>query len=207
MNVIGWFLGGACMVCGASGSELCRPCRWQLPRADQLDAPPPLASLAALLRYEQRGRDLVVALKYHNRRALLGELGMALAQMVPAGANSVSWVPTTARRRHRRGYDQAELLARAVARAAGIRCRPLLRRLDRHPQTGRRRSERLIGPELAVIGPVGGVVVLVDDVVTTGSTLRAGGSTLVAAGATEVHGLALAQTPEALRTPSGTPHR
>ncbi|MDH3707306.1 MAG: hypothetical protein OES57_14655, partial [Acidimicrobiia bacterium] len=197
-----WFLGGRCVVCGAAGPSLCPDCRWQLPAADEVPAPAPLADITALVRYEARGRDLVRALKYHNRRSVVGELGQAMARAAPGDHDVVTWLPTTGRRRRQRGFDQARLLAVAVARASGRPGRPLLRRVDAQAQTGRSRRDRLGGPTLHVAGPAEGVVVLVDDVVTTGASLRAGARALTEAGAVRVHGLALAQTPRLVRSPS-----
>ncbi len=192
---LGWLLGGGCAICGRSGPSLCQHCAWRLRPADPIDAPPPLASLAALVRYEDRGRDLVAAIKYHNRRAPLPQLGRALALLLPQQVDMISWVPTTAARRRRRGFDQGAALATSVGRAGARPVVRTLRRLDRQAQTGRTRRQRQSGPQLAAVGRPGGVVVLVDDVVTTGSTLRAGAVALLGAGASEVHGLALAQTP------------
>ena len=109
----------------------------------------------------------------------------------------VTWAPTSARRRRRRGYDQAELLARAVAWRLGVPCRRLLRRVDdpRGPQTGRTRAERLAGPTFVARRRVRGVVLVVDDVVTTGATLRAAETALLAGGARSVRSIAAAATP------------
>jgi predicted amidophosphoribosyltransferase len=116
----------------------------------------------------------------------------------------VTWAPTTPARRRRRGYDQAELLARAAAATLGVPCRNLLRRTDRAgPQTGRARAERLVAPAFATAfatAPAYGVdaargrVLVVDDVVTTGATLRAAAATLEAAGGIHVVAVAAAAT-------------
>lgn len=197
-----WFLGGSCIVCRAAGPALCVECRWQLSPASAVPAPAPLADVTALIRYEGRGRDLVRALKFRNRRALVGELGRAMASVAAADIDVVTWLPTTSGRRRRRGYDQARLLAVALAGAADTPCRPLLRRIDDRAQTGRARRERLRGPTLVAARGVEGAVVLVDDVVTTAASLRAGAQALTEAGARRVHGVALAQTPDVVRSPS-----
>ena len=130
-----------------------------------------------------------------------------MASQLPARHDVVTWLPTTGRRRRRRGYDQARLLARAVSGASTVPRRRLLHRVDGLPQTGRSRRDRLTAPSLRVAGPVTGVVVLVDDVVTTGASLQAAARALVDAGADRVHGLTLAQTPHAIRSPSGPARR
>jgi predicted amidophosphoribosyltransferase len=153
----------------------------------------------ALFAYEGTGRDLVQALKYRNGRSAVAALGVAMAAKVAARVpDVVTWAPTSSGRRHLRGYDQAELLARSIAAALRCPCRRLLCRTDRAgPQTARGREERLRAPPEFLVGRgVEGLAVLVvDDVVTTGATLRAAASALRGAGAARVEVLAAAATP------------
>jgi predicted amidophosphoribosyltransferase len=151
-----------------------------------------------VLAYEGDGRRLLHSLKYRNGRAVAGALGSAMAALVdPGEVDVVTWAPTSATRRRARGYDQAEVLARAVARHLGVPRRRLLRRTDHTgPQTGRRRAERLArAPTFVPARAVSGRVLVVDDVVTTGATLHAASSALLAAGATSVRAVAAAATP------------
>jgi predicted amidophosphoribosyltransferase len=148
--------------------------------------------------FEGTGRQLVLALKYANGRSLAKPIGRAMARLVPADAvDVVTWAPTTSARLRSRGFDQAELLARAVARRLGVPCRRLL---TRHgpalAQTGRTRAERLDGPQFVTRRRrVRGRVLVVDDVVTTGATLRNAARTLYATGASDVRCVAAAATP------------
>ena len=153
--------------------------------------------MPALFAFAGPGQHLLVALKYRNGRSLLPWLGVALARLVgPGTVDAVTWAPTHPARRRRRGFDQAELLARAMARPLGVPVRPLLRRTDRAgPQTGRTRAERLVAPAFVALEPVRGRVAVVDDVVTTGATLRAAVLALEGAGARSALALAVAATP------------
>src|SRR5207248_8413851 len=112
-------------------------------------APPPppwLGGCSAVLVVAGTGRELVARLKYRNRRAPLDRLAAAMAERVLAEPDVVTWAPTTRSRWRRRGYDQSELLARAVAGRLGRPCRRLLVRLPGPAQTGLSLTQRRVAP-------------------------------------------------------------
>jgi predicted amidophosphoribosyltransferase len=149
----------------------------------------------AAVAYEGAGAEVVAALKFRNARPVARHLAAAMAPLAPA-VDAVTWVPTLASHTRARGFDQGELLARAVARALGVPARRLLRRLDGPAQRGRSRADRLGDPpRFAVARRPPRRVLVVDDVVTTGATLRSAAAALRAGGADEVHPLAAAATP------------
>jgi ComF family protein len=195
-------LAPTCPLCGAAARALCPPCARTLCPAPELPPPAGTDACLALLAYAGAGRELVARLKYRNRRAVLPGLAAAMASLVPEEAipDVVTWVPTTPARRRRRGFDQSELLARAVARRLRRPCARLLVRGAGPPQTGRGLVERRRGPALDARRPAPARVLLVDDVVTTGSTAAAGARALRRAGASSVTVLAAARTP---RRPPG----
>jgi predicted amidophosphoribosyltransferase len=162
---------------------------------------------AALLEYDGAGRELVARLKYRNARSSLPFLARGMAAVSPPDVEVVTWAPTTPARRRARGFDQARLLARAVARELGLPCRPLLRRQPGPAQTGRDAMARRGGPAFAARPGLRNLkVLLVDDVVTTGATVAAAGRALRAAGAGAVHVVAAARTaPSRRRVHSGMP--
>jgi predicted amidophosphoribosyltransferase len=168
----------------------------------------------SLLAYEGAGRELVARIKYRNDRAALAWLAGGMAALVepPAGA-VVTWAPTSARRRRRRGFDQAQLLAAAVSRRWHVPCRRLLDRAPGPAQTGLALDARRQGPSFVpapaprsgqVPGPgrrgerLSVPVIVVDDVVTTGSTLTAAAWALRATGAPWVGALTAARTPRTM---------
>jgi predicted amidophosphoribosyltransferase len=80
-----------------------------------------------------------------------------------------------------------------VARQLGVPCRRLLYRAHGAPQTGKSRSDRLVGPAFRARAPRQGLAVLVvDDVVTTGATLHTAADALLAAGVARVELVAAA---------------
>jgi predicted amidophosphoribosyltransferase len=199
----------SCPVCGRVGTAPCAACVERLQRAPAL--PPPLGvdRCAALLLYDGAGRELVARLKYRNARSSLRWLADAMASLVdPRAVDVVTWAPTTATRRRARGFDQGELLARAVARRLRRPCRAMLRRGPGPAQTGRSAvARRSGGVALATERVPDGVrVLVVDDVLTTGSTLASAARALRAAGADEVTAVVAARTMlKRAQRPSDTP--
>jgi predicted amidophosphoribosyltransferase len=140
----------------------------------------------------------VARVKYRNARAVVPWLAAAMAERARAhglGAATVSWAPTTAQHRRARGFDPAELLARAVARELGLRRARLLDRKPGPAQTGLDAAARRVGPHFVARGPAPARVLLVDDVATTGATLAAAAHALRAAGARNVVAVTAARTP------------
>jgi ComF family protein len=160
-----------------------------------------------------RARDVVLGLKYRNRRQVARHLaGLIVNRIVESGDQQridvVTWAPTSAARRRERGFDQGELIARYVAIQLGVPSRRLLdRRRGATTQTGRSRRERLAGPAFVARPDVRGRrVLVVDDVVTTGSTMRHAALALEGAGAAGVCLYAVASTPSGgTRTPIVAP--
>ena len=139
---------------------------------------------------------MVARLKYRNRRSSLAWLAAGMADLVgDVAVDAVTWIPTSTRRRRDRGFDQAELLARAVARRLGSPCTAMLRRVPGPPQTGQPLERRQQGPTLVARHRVDGRVLVVDDVITSGATVRGAALALRAAGAREVHAVVAASTP------------
>lgn len=190
----------ACAGCGRRGPVLCRACRFALAVPAGLPVRQHPGDVVAAVPFAGRGRDVLLGFKYGNRRSLAGHLGgIVVNRLVAAGIRPdvVTWAPTSGRRRRDRGFDQAELIARQVARQFGVPCRRLLER-EGHagPQTGHGRRWRLRAPRFRAHPRLpAGHVVVVDDVVTTGATLRAARDALLAAGATAVTPAAVAATP------------
>ncbi len=103
-----------------------------------------------------------------------GAISRALAEAgVPAGGACLVPIPTTFRRRVRRGIDHTDALVRGAGRASGL---PIVRALARRhgpsqvqvPASQRRRNVR---GTMRLKSGLPGLVVLVDDVVTTGATM------------------------------------
>lgn len=182
-----------------SGSPVCSACA-----SDGLL--PSLDGLRAACVYEGPVRQAILALKFRRSRRVAGPLADLLAAAyVREGlqADLVVPVPLHRSRRRDRGYDQAELLARALASRLGVQLRIglLVRARATRPQTSLTRDERRanVAGAFALASPraarvlAARRVVLVDDVTTTGSTMDAAAAALRAANPATVWGLAVAR--------------
>jgi predicted amidophosphoribosyltransferase len=187
----------SCAGCNAPGETICRRCRFALVSAPAVTTD---HGVRAALAFEGVGRSIVHGLKFRNRRGVARQLaGLMVRRLAGSGSyDVVTWAPTSAARISERGFDQAELLARAVAKELGVPCRRLLYRAHGGPQSGRDRAGRLLGPTFRARPARAGVrVLLVDDVVTTGATLQAARRSLLDAGVSDVRCIAAAATPAA----------
>jgi ComF family protein len=199
-----------CVGCGRGGSWFCSACVAAVAPAPAWSAGlAPLAGLWVAGLYEDPLRLAIQTLKYEGKRQVAGPLGRLLAatyrQQMQGHArlrfDAIVPVPLHPRRQAERGYNQATLLARGLARSVGLPLREdILWRWRHTPQQvgldAARRRANVAGafacaPEPPLVA--GKTLLLVDDVCTTGATLAACAETLRAAGAREVWGLTLAR--------------
>jgi ComF family protein len=182
-----------CACCGlpfeidAGPDTRCGDCLAHLPR---------FASARAALVYDGPARDMLLALKHGDRdflaRAMAPAMARAGAAMLGADAVLVP-VPLHRWRLWRRGYNQAALLAAAIARRTAnpvavdaierVRNTPSSRGMSRSRRAANVRGVFRVARPAAVKGRD---VVLVDDVLTTGATVGACARLLLRAGARRV---------------------
>jgi ComF family protein len=156
--------------------------------------------LLATYHYGGPVADAVWRLKYEGRSEVARALAPALATTAQRWLGSidvVTAVPLAPSKLRARGYNQAALLARPLARALDLPCRPgWLARVRAGPrQVGQWRALRLAsiqGAFQASPKVLGKRVLVVDDVRTTGATLGEARRALESAGARQVLGLVLA---------------
>lgn len=160
---------------------------WELPEnelTDRLQGRLPLEFGAALYYFNDGNvcQSLIHALKYHHRPEIGEQLGRLFADHLQGHANlqdlaGVVPIPIHPKRRHQRGYNQAEYIADGLAAGLGIPTFPdaLVRTSFKGSQTKMDRIGRLENVRHSfTIGKgdfVGKHLLLVDDVITTGATL------------------------------------
>jgi len=193
----------SCLAClrplpaGAAPGPVCLACR-----ADR----PPYLWARALWRYAPPLDRVLHAFKYGGleflgpafARQALGRLEPELLEEL----DLIVPVPLGLARRLSRGFNQAERIARPLARATGLALsQPLRHRLRGGPQARLGRRDRLANSVRAFSlarrpGLDGRRILLVDDVLTTGATARSAAAALVAGGASSVAVLTVAATPQ-----------
>lgn len=167
---------------------------------------PPYDALRVAFRYEEGSRRQILGMKYYDRTVMVPTFGKWLAQAgkeFTGKADVIMPVPLHPRRLLRRKYNQAGLLAYALAQEVKLPVLPdgLVRKRYTVPQASLPRKERL--RNLSGVFEVnprcrehlqGLNVLLVDDVVTTGATIEACCKALRKAKAEKIYVLALART-------------
>src|SRR5579883_1541430 len=155
------------------------------------------------LRYDERSRGLVLALKHADRTHLAVAFGRWMRRAggeVLENADFLVPVPLHWTRLFRRRYNQAALLANAIRSAGGpppaFDCLVRRRRTPSQGHLGVLARERNVHSAFAVRHPEtvrGRRLVLVDDVMTTGATVDECARVLKRAGAASVGVLTLAR--------------
>lgn len=142
------------------------------------------------------------ALKFERHdfldEALAGLLEESLRRRGDVAFDAIVAVPMGRAKERRRGYNQAELLARALAPRIGVGCDMTLlsRREERATQSmlpKRERAANVRGAFAASSRVKGKAILVVDDICTTGETLRACAAVLHRAGAARVCAVTVAK--------------
>ena len=198
-----------CEACGfpfeyaVQGGSLCARCSVRRPAFDHA---------RAAMAYDDGSRALILSFKHGGRTEGLASFA---AQMRRAGrdiltdADLLIPVPLHPTRLIKRRYNQATLLARALAKITPAEFAPdILFRTRRTDSQGgfnaRARAENVRGAfSVKQIDRIKGRnLVLIDDVLTTGATLEACARTLKRAGAARVDGICLARVAKAAALPT-----
>jgi ComF family protein len=210
-----------CVDCRRIGAWFCAECMDRIPRVEPPSctrcgnritapglcarcrtSPLQIECIRSAVYFEGALQEAIHQLKYKGRTALAKPLGTLMAaywRQHPMPADVVVPVPLHAARLRERGYNQAALLARELARQTELAIdeQTLIRKRATAPQVeldARQRKENVhdafccSGNTLA-----GKQVLLIDDVCTTGATLEACAIALCEGGARGVQALTLAR--------------
>ena len=174
-----------CPFCGKvqETTGICPNCEKDLPwitGAEVLREGPGGLRCAGAVWYEEAVRDALLRLKFQGASEIAEPLGELVARCAAeefgGEFDTVTWVPVSRKRLRRRGYDQAELLARSACRLWETQPVRLLEKTADNPaQSGIRdtaaRRANVLGVYEAVGDVTGKRVLLIDDICTSGATL------------------------------------
>jgi ComF family protein len=209
------FFPARCISCGAEDSIFCALCREKIPERGSFD----YNGIFSLWEYGHPAvRSALLSLKYKNKRTIADDIAESLhdALFEPLAEKSmfnhpaslilapymVIPIPLSKKRFKERGYNQSELLAKALVRQNPLsfilETRVLYKIKDTKTQVSvRDRAKRLqnVRGSFAVKNPEkihGKAIIIIDDIITTGATLEEARRMLLKAGAKRVYGVTVA---------------
>ena len=189
-------------------TDLCHSCRENAPeftrakRNFQL-----IAHWTAVWYYKSNVRKSIRKFKFYNGRSYARFYASAIAiklkdEPFERDIDVLTWVPISRKRWFSRGYDQSELLAKALGKELGIKpIRTLKKIRDTEPQSGirehaKRRANVFNAYQVVNADRIRNKrVLLVDDVITTGATISECAKTIMVSGAECIYAVAIAATP------------
>ena len=187
-----------CLGCKKENEILCPDCLGKINRPDT----PYLNGIHIAANYQ----DLVLKkalwmLKYQGVKQLAKPLAKLILERVWKKLETENWlivpIPLSKNKLRRRGYNQAELIARELS--ANVRADILFKKFHTKSQVEvKNREERLanIIGSFEIKNPEkikGKKIILIDDVYTTGATMREAKKILISAGVKKVVGIAVAR--------------
>lgn len=206
------FYPSRCAFCGKlvkSGEGMCRDCAGKLPYTGVNNAKQYFSGTAVCvspLYYEGAVRETLLRYKFGGAASYSRIFGKIMAKCIDEmqiSCDIITWLPLSAARMRKRGYNQAHLLAECVSERLDLPCVSMLKKRRNNPaQSGisdreqRRRNVAGVYKLTDSLLPVGKRILLVDDIVTTGATLSEATAVLRQAGAAEVTGLTAARARE-----------
>lgn len=192
-----------CILCGEllerGQTDLCSRCRVEVAEFPASRSKLPfLDSWTSVWYYDGNVRKSLLRYKFHRARHYAPGYGRLLAMRLlreyPDGFDVLTWIPISPLRKLKRGYDQVELLAKAVGQELGMEPVRTLRKVrNNRAQSGVTGEAQRKANVLGAYRPVdpeslwGKRVLILDDIITTGATAGEAARTLLTAGAKEVH--------------------
>ena len=190
-----------CVLCGKileeQEQDLCADCRRDTePYPDKTTRYPHLAKVTALWYYKENVRKSLLLFKFYSHRSYARSYGRLLAQKLrqtKAQFDVLTWVPISLPRLWSRGFDQSQLLAKALGQELNVTpLKTLVKFRHVKPQSrikfAPQRRANILGAYRCVCPEDvrDKRILLVDDIFTTGATSGECARMLLAAGAKSV---------------------
>ena len=210
-----------CLGCGREGTYICKDCEIFLSEADPMLGSPispkilgevGLPDIVSVWEHEGLMEKLILKIKYDGCYDIINDLVAKAFEKITLGLpqdTMITFVPMWGRKERRRGFNQAELIARAVGEKTGRPVAKLLEKIkDNRSQVGlspQERAENVRGAfrvtpddrisDILGMSDIPNIrnVLVVDDVYTTGATMGECIKVLKKAGAKNVWGFTLSR--------------
>ena len=165
-------------------------------------------SNVSMFMYDELMRDLMRDMKFRNKKRVATGLGLVWAKMIemPNEEFLLTWLPMHPKKQKERGFNQAEVMAKEIAKGLGISCKKLLgRTVDTPAQSGlhpKLRLENVKGAFEIIPGEYvfGSNIVIIDDIFTTGASINECAKVLLEGGAEKIYAKTLALTPRKINS-------
>jgi competence protein ComFC len=201
-NIIDILFPRVCMGCGKEGSYICKKCSLFLSESTSIFAKGNLREVVSVWEYEGLIREIIFKIKYDGMFDAINELVEKAFERrdshIPESM-VITFVPMFLKKEKRRGFNQAELIARKVGEKTDREVLFLLEKTKDTPsQTELGKEERMknvrdsFGMKRGMDCPKD--VLIVDDIWTSGATMEECARVLKKSGARDIRGFVLART-------------
>lgn len=194
-----------CVVCGTEkdvSAYLCPTCAAEMDTLGMGQTNAAGLTAHAAYRYDGPAANIVQSYKYGGNRWLSAYMAQAMLHAAATAHikfDGICHVPLHSKKKRKRGFDQAQLLAKRIADLTG---KPGLTAIKRVRDTPSQTKLNAVERKTNMLGAfeaaqaVQGRVLLIDDVLTTGATVAECADVLMAAGAQSVAVLTFARAGE-----------
>ena len=199
MNLLDLLFPKKCVFCGKPmDGDMCKRCADLLPVTEGMRSVKRgefFSLCVSPFYYTGPVRESIKRFKFSGRQSYAATYAKYCAPLIRERLEGrfdvITWVPVSRKRGRNRGYDQAELLAKAIAKELGMKCERLLQKKRDTPAqstvSGEARRRANVSGAFSVTGDAAEKrVLLVDDIITTGATMSECARVLLMAGAEDV---------------------
>ena len=191
-----------CLGCGKEGKYICEKCDLFLSETPSLFSQGSLEELVSIWEYEGLIKEIILKIKYYGAFEAINELvekAFKIRKPYIPENTVITFVPMFKKKEKRRGFNQAEIIAKKVGEMTGSNVLSLLEKTKDTPsQTKLDKEERLKNIRGLFKRKEGIIcnsnVLLVDDVWTSGATMKECARVLKKSGVKRIFGFTLART-------------
>ncbi|MDP3093691.1 MAG: ComF family protein [bacterium] len=201
-TVLDIILPRSCVGCGKEGKYICEKCSLFLSEAPSLFQQGSVEEVVSCWEYEGLIKEIIFKIKYDGMFDAIDELvekAFETREPYVPEDTIITFVPLFKKKERRRGFNQAELIAKKIGEITRKKILPLLEKIKDTPsQTKLDKTKRLVNVKDSFrrkeLSSFSDNVLLVDDIWTSGATMKECAKVLRKSGVKRVFGFTLART-------------